>query len=418
MIPKLSLIGSSVRNYSAPKFESTPLYDCVDDRSIQCVVLKGGRGSIKSTKIAGHLITESYSMDYAGDTFLCAREVETSVDNSLYTLFETLIACKNKSNDFWFKHKCIINKYTKVKIVMVGVRVTGGKTASSQANKLKGFQNVRILWGEEAQDLSEISLRVMLPTYIRKGGIGESTKINTRFLFTMNPESNMDPVIKAVKILDKCVIVHANIFDLESRYQDKGLLALAKAQESNYDYDHVWLGKSAPEFSGMCFANTPIISKSVREADRAFLDPSFKGGDFTALSFLKVIDGKYYIWGYCWKAAWTALESNIKDLLDKYNPKYFDYEDNAIGDAPRILFDLNKMIPVTSKGNKHDRIYRSHAALKDRLRLVKGYSNSEYESQILNFSNRCEYDDAPDSLAGVLIRSGLRIHSKERRVLK
>ncbi|MDF4787270.1 hypothetical protein P3537_26245, partial [Vibrio parahaemolyticus] len=86
------------------------------------------------------------------------------------------------------------------------------------------------------------------------------------------------------------------------------------------------------------------------------------------------------------------------------------YEDNVVGTAPQDYFSVRGIdsIPRTTRGNKHDRIFRVGAFLNlMRLRLVENWSNQEWLTQHKKFNKDAEHDDAPDATTNCAVRSSI-----------
>lgn len=150
---------------------------------------------------------------------------------------------------------------------------------------------------------------------------------------------------------------------MPKRYQDPQLLEQAENEKGEITYPHVWLGKPSPKISGYPFADTPVVM--AEEGDEppscvAFLDPSFKGGDFTALTFMAQVRGYVFAWGFCFHHSWNGAIDQIAEKINSFPVTEFYYEDNGVGTAPQDYFAVRGIdaIPRTTLGNKHDRIFR------------------------------------------------------------
>ena len=205
--------------------------------------------------------------------------------------------------------------------------------------------------------------------------------------------------------------MHRNIFDIPAEFQDDQLLAEAEAEKEQIYYDHTWLGKPFHKIGGYPFTSIRQITMDGGDVRilGAFLDPSFKGGDFTALSFIGTSSGRLIGWGKVWRAPWNRVTKQIANELRKTPPDHFWYEDNSLGSVPADKFgDLGfAAIAHCTLGNKENRIYKSAAHVADRLLLVANLCNAEYINQVLKYNDKAENDDAPDSLASCLIKCGI-----------
>lgn len=391
--------------------------DAIDSESKYCL-FKGGRGSGKTFAVISHLIEESYKPEFKNCIFLVMRELIGNLDDIEETIND-VIGQAECSEDFHVKSRKITNKKTGCAFVFRGARSNSGKTQMSQINKLKGIHNVRRVLIDEAQDMSEETLNVLLPTVNRSGKIkvkGKELKKAppVRWFFCMNPNLKRDPAVAKVETQESHVIVHANIFDIEPQFQDEQLLEQARSEQGQFYYDHVWLGKEFYRISGYPFANTNVIRTNEEFKTYAFLDPSFAGGDYTALSFITEKNGLLYFWGTCWREAWNTVKHQIVEELKKHNAIEFVYESNALADTPQEVFgDLGiNAIPRFSLGNKHNRIYRGASEIENRCALVSNKSNEAFIKNVLEYSEEASNDDAPDSLVSNLMAQGVINYKK------
>ena len=413
------------------KFSIPPLYrKLFGDAAAKYIVLKGGRGSGKTFAIICYMLEQSFDEKYRDSLFLILREIQNSIEDSVYSVVVDLVKQAGLEAYFKITNNKVINKLTNVEFAFTGLRATGGKTAFSQVNKIKGKHKVRMVFMDEAQDASEDSLNVLFPTVNRSGQVSftaeyerllrlafgeeEVDVTEARFFFAMNPNFAEDPIITKVRTFgENARIEHINIFDLPVRYQDPQLLAQAKAEMGEVYYDHVWLGKPSPKISGYPFMETPVVQADDGDeppACTAFLDVSYKGGDFTSLSFIAQVRGYVFAWGRCWHQAWNHVVEEIVDELNRFPWLEFFYEDNGVGTAPQDYFAVHGVdaIPRTTLGDKHDRIFRVGAYLNlMRLRFVCTWCCQTWLSHTLKFNKDAEYDDAPDSLTNAAIRAGI-----------
>lgn len=416
---KRELVRRKMAQYQKPPFYVLPkVYrDLFGDRAAKYMVLKGGRGSGKTFAAVAWLIEESFNPEYKDASFLFLREIQTSIEESVFSVVADLIKQAELEHHFKILKTSIVNIENGVKFAFTGVRSTGGKTAFSQVNKLKGKHKVKYIFGDEAQDFTEESLNVLFPTVNRGGKIKlykprlreELETVETRFIFCMNPNFDTDPVVAKVQNLENSKILHINIFDLEEEFQDPQLIAQAKQEENEIYYPHVWLGEAHHKISGYPFAQVESIRTNQKFDCIAFLDPSFAGGDFTALTFLGAMGGELVFWGKVWRQAWNTVIDEIVEELEEYKPNQFHYEANSLGSVPEDLFAERRIraFPKTSFGNKHNRIYKVAAYTAFRLKMVSNRCNNEYMKNILKYNEEAANDDAPDSLASACLVSGV-----------
>ncbi|HCE4694064.1 TPA: phage terminase large subunit [Vibrio parahaemolyticus] len=232
------------------KFSIPKIYrDIFGDEAAKYIVLKGGRGSGKTFAIICYMLEQSFEEKYSDSLFLVLREIQTSIEDSVHSVVSDLIKQAGLEQYFKITHSKIINKLTNVEFAFTGLRSTGGKTAFSQVNKIKGKHKVRMVFMDEAQDASQDSLDVLFPTVNRSGNVSFTSEYErllrlafgaeevdlteARFFFAMNPNFAEDPVITKVRAFgDQAVIKHINIFDLLIAIKTPNYLNKQKGREA------------------------------------------------------------------------------------------------------------------------------------------------------------------------------------------
>ena len=142
------------------------------------------------------------------------------------------------------------------------------------------------------------------------------------------------------------------------------------------------------------------------------VDSAFYGEDYTALTIMSYHDGKYYIFGKAWR---KHVEDCYPEIFDLYNQNLCDklfMEKNA--DKGMVARDLKLMgirtSPYDEHTNKHIKIVTYLKAIWPEVVFVEG-TDAEYITQILDYNENAEHDDAPDSascLARLLYRKATK----------
>lgn len=421
------------RIFKLPRLHREPL----DDESIKYLIVKGGRGGLKTTSFLCHLIEQSYRFKNAA--FLCTREISKSIADSVHATLADLIGSmgsgvdKNgipySSDDFQIGKQYIINKKTGVRFIFMGLRATGGSTAMAQLNKVKGLYGIKYVFLEEGQDLTENSLNVLMPTVNRKGGAFleatfgiESDALQDltecRFITAMNPSKPMDPVIAKFNTLGGTTL-HLNMMDIiedEPVFKDEQLINQMELEKGEYYFDHVWNGAPFHLFAGLPFSHHKIFD-DVGDEDimclAVSIDPSFKGGDFTSISAIgrRISTGEVVVWGEAFKSAWNMPLGweGILRFIRKWSPEKVFFEENALGTVPKQYLAREGIngIGFTSVLNKEEKIYKCAAFSKDLISFSSNQCNAVWLQQVLDYNDEAEYDDAPDSLSCVILNTGL-----------
>ncbi len=140
----------------------------------------------------------------------------------------------------------------------------------------------------------------------------------------------------------------------------------------------------------------------------AFIDPSAKGQDYTAVAMGWIHDARLIIDGKIFKKHWGECLDEIICLTKDCALVY--YEDNqgkALGKFLRQAGVRN--VGVTSRANKIAKIYGLRAlVLQDRLRL-SNRMDSEAVMQVKNWTESAQHDDLPDAMAMLVHKMGWKI---------
>lgn len=196
----------------------------------------GGRGGAKSWAFAIALLTIGYSRPIR---VLCARELQTSIKDSVHKLLSDVI---NQYPHF-------AAHYEIQQTVIKGKNGTefSFKGLKHNASEIKSYEGVDYVWVEEAQAVSDNSWEVLIPT-IRKEG--------SEIWICFNPKNPTDPTWRrfvekqrAGSIVKKVGWRDNPFFPsvLEMERQE----CLKNEPDS---YEHIWEGAFDTRFSGAVYA--------------------------------------------------------------------------------------------------------------------------------------------------------------------
>lgn len=441
-------------------------HQLIEDQRTKYLIIKGGRGGFKTTSFLCAMIEETYR--YRDCAFLCTREIAKSIEDSVYAVVKSLIdeigevtceLCRDdglpvhcSTSDFIIGKKTITNRRTGVRFIFSGMRATGGKSAMSQINKVKGLHKVRIIFMEEGQDVSEDSLNVLLPTVNRGGGVAmfkprkkkdAGLLDEARFFVAMNPNKEIDPIVSKLETFvasGESVIAHINMTDIggelgdtaprqvfidingkpkavqtEPDLQDAQLLNQMALEEGQYYYEHVWKGAAFHKFAGLPWSRHNYVecADDLIEVLAMWLDPSFKGGDYAAIAAIgrRKDTGKIIAFGKAYKSAWNMEPaiSGIAAFYKQWRPTHFWYEDNSLGTVPITVLAAYK-IPakgVTTLLNKEDKIYKAAAHTTHMIEIGEAQSCPTWIKLVKEYTDEAEHDDPPDSLASLIMQTGI-----------
>lgn len=185
------------------------------------IIIEGGRGSGKTHAVGRILL---YIMEKRIVRIICGREIQATIAESVYALFQDFIAKFS-----------LAYRVTKAQIRCLATGSTVGFKGFRErgAINIKGIEGADIVWVDEAQALTKPTLDALLPT-LRK-----DTPV--KFIFTLNRLHREDAVMELAN-RDDCLHIHIDYF--ENPFCPATLLDEAEMcrQRSERDYNHIWLG--------------------------------------------------------------------------------------------------------------------------------------------------------------------------------
>mgnify|MGYP001020552440 CR=1 FL=1 len=203
----------------------------------------GGRGSGKSHFFAELVIEECLR---APKRVVCIREVQKSIKQSVKLLLDDKIKALGLTDYF----SLLDSEIRGVNGSLITFQGMQDHTAAS----IKSLEGYDIAWCEEAQAISEKSLRLLRPT-IRKEG--------SELWFSWNPENDTDPIddlLRGPNPLQDAIVVQANWMD-NPFFPEVLRAEMEEDKRRDPDnYGHVWLGEYRR------FAGGAIYGKEMIEA--------------------------------------------------------------------------------------------------------------------------------------------------------
>lgn len=187
-------------------------------------VLKGGRTSSKSWDAAGFAIflSNEYCL-----RFLCARQIQNKIEQSVYTLLKTQISRFGLQDNFDVQNNKIVNKITGSEFMFYGLW--------RNIEEIKSLEGIDVCWIEEAHSLTEAQWEILEPT-VRKD--------YSQFWILFNPDLVSDFVYQhfVINTPPDTIVRHIN-FD-ENPFLSKTILKVIEAKRlSDPDsFEHIYLG--------------------------------------------------------------------------------------------------------------------------------------------------------------------------------
>lgn len=250
------------------------------------------------------------------------------------------------------------------------------------------------------EDVSEATRKLVQRKY------NECHKLCSNILIIGQPAHAHDLYAKLRNMIRKMEVVHGTIPELDHDLEAQRLAGVdEKSIQASYFLKIISDG-TAP-FEGINY----IDAFPVGEGSVAFLDPSHKGKDTSALSIFKQHFEGIAVVGFAAHRAWNHWLDVVVPLLLKYGVKKLAVECNGLGDQPVIM--LRQLLAghgigvvgIDSTTNKHAKIMAA-GAYAHLIHLSKE-SDRSYTDQVVQYEYGAEPDDGPDSLASGLKWIGL-----------
>lgn len=132
-------------------------------------------------------------------------------------------------------------------------------------------------------------------------------------------------------------------------------------------------------------------------------DAAFYGEDYTAFTIGAIHDGKYYIFGKCWRKHIDDVMDEIVILHQHFNCGKLWNETNA--DKGYVAKEFkNRGVRAVTYSEHENKYVKIVSYLKFNWRdviFVKG-TDDKYIEMICDYNEDAEHDDAPDSLASLI----------------
>lgn len=203
-----------------------PIYD----EYYTFVVLYGGRGGAKSFSIADYIILKSFDRSNANSHFLCAREIQSSLLSSVFSVVVKKIREFDLLKYFIITKQGLTNKVTGVKIIFRGLW--------RDPDSIKGIPDLKLIWIDEAAKISKSSWHILVPTATRNKGC--------QLIVTFNPDFATDVVYDEFitnnnrkNVFIKKISYKDNPFPLPQEFYDE--LEALKVRDYE-EYLHVYEG--------------------------------------------------------------------------------------------------------------------------------------------------------------------------------
>lgn len=140
------------------------------------------------------------------------------------------------------------------------------------------------------------------------------------------------------------------------------------------------------------------------------VDSAFYGEDYTAFTIVGIHNGKFYVFGKCWRKHIDDVMDEIVQWHNHFNCGKLWNETNA--DKGYVAREFKKrgvrVATYTESQNKFVKIV-SHLKFEWQNVIFVAGTDDEYIEQICDYNEDAEHDDCPDSLASLI-----RVLAKKR----
>lgn len=316
-------------------------------------VIYGGRGGGRSWGVARYLLIEGGKEPHR---FLCTREVQKSIKDSVHRLLQDQISVLGM--DHFYE---VLD--TEIRGLNGTVFVFSG-LSDQTAESIKSYEGVTKAWCEEAQSISKKSWRMLIPTIRAEG---------SEILVTFNPELDTDETYQRF-----IVNTPPDAWLCELNWRDNPWFPEVLEQERLHcketepdEYDNIWEGKCRPAVEGAIYAREIAEALSDQRIVRVPYDPRLKvhtiwdlgWNDSMAIILVQKVRSELRIIEYIEDSHktldWYAAELNSK----RYNwgtdwlPHDGDVKEFRTGkSAKQILQRFNRKVRITPKIGVEDGI--------------------------------------------------------------
>lgn len=269
----------------------------------------GGRGSSKSHSFARTLLVRGLEQP---TRVVCGREIQKSIKDSVHQLLSDIIRSNEILNSHYEIQESIIRAKNGSDFKFRGLK--------HNTSDLKSLEGTDIFWIEEAENVSDNSYEILIPT-IRKP--------NSEIWATFNVKNISDPTYRRFITEAGDDTISRKVSWRDNPFFPEVLrLEMEKLKKTDAEaYNHVWEGEPDTRRSGAVFAKQ--LSKA-REDGRITLvpyDPSCEVftawdlgfGDATAIWWLQFV-GRELRWLKYYENSGEQLDHYVKVVKDQpYN---------------------------------------------------------------------------------------------------
>ncbi|MFP1767269.1 PBSX family phage terminase large subunit [Lonsdalea quercina] len=316
-------------------------------------VAKGGRGSGKSWTIARLLVEISRRGRYR---FLCARELQNSISDSVIRLLDDTINREGYQAEFEVQRTSIRHLITGSEFMFYGIK--------NNPTKIKSLEGIDVCWIEEAEAVSKDSWEILIPT-IRKPG--------SEIWVSYNPKNILDDTHQRFVISppDDICLLTVNYTD-NPHFPEVLRLEMEECKRKDYDlYLHIWEGEPVadsdmaiikPSWIAAAVDAHKVIGFSSSGRKRVGFDVADEGEDSNATT---LAHGSVVIDCQQWnKGDVITSADRVKNYAEEVSASEIVYDSIGVGAGVKAHLKRVCRIPATGF-NAGDSVFKPDAKYAD-----------------------------------------------------
>lgn len=363
-------------------------------------VLQAHRNSYKTTSVivVGYIW---YSLLHPNDTVLLIREESKNAENTIQTISGLL---KTKKMRRLYKEIYHIDDFNLIKdnrnsIVLptkTKVTIEGSLDCIGIGGSLTGRHYKKII----ADDIITVKDRMSKAKREESKYVLmelENIKTADGSLSVSGTPWHKDDGFNLFPSIDKYPLGSIDIPELTAeRINDIRIRTSSSLFAANYLLKHI-------SDENRIFPDAKFILWDTTQLCRAWVDPAYSGKNTTSLTLIYYKDKKIVVRGYVWRQDITELYKKIKVICGMFNCGTIFFESN--GDHGLSCKEMSKtwpaVRPIREGTNKHHKIL-SFAKHNWPEIYFANDCQEDYLSQVIDYEEGQEPDDAPDGLASLI----------------
>lgn len=331
-------------------------------------VLYGGRASSKSWDAAGFAIflADNYKL-----RFLCARQFQNKIAESVYSLLKIQIDRFGLQHRFDILKDKIINKHTGTEFLFYGLW--------RHIDEVKSLESIDVTWLEEAHNITEDQWKIIRPTVMRKAHsqtwVVFNPKLSTDFAyrrFVVDPPPRS--IVRQINYVDNPFLSDDMLVDIED---DKA---------KDYDeFEHIYLGVPRDDDDQAVIKRSWVMAAidahkqlgiTPSGSKRMGFDVADDGGDKNAMIYAH---GSLASWSDMWKGQEDELLKSCSRVWSAARERNASVTYDSIGVGATVGSKFNELNADKLQRGKvsHTKFNAGSSVWKPASPYVRGTSNQD-----------------------------------------